>query len=162
MLCERRPIPKNRGGARSDRADTCRLPAIFLPKLPFLARREVGRAPFWICDGPFWVLFWARFMRMWYSFQWQWPPLPPPPPGVPYRLVRIYAHAFDAKCNDWFVLCKVQPFYSKSSHSMDLYPYFVTSMSSNMNEHFKLTSTKCNGQISVEIIDWHIIDYNSN
>ena len=27
MPCERRPIPKNRGGARSDRTDTGRLPA---------------------------------------------------------------------------------------------------------------------------------------
>ena len=27
-------------------------PAVFLVKMPFLARREVGQAPFWICDGP--------------------------------------------------------------------------------------------------------------
>ena len=28
-------------------------PAVILAKMRFLARREVGRAPFWICDGPF-------------------------------------------------------------------------------------------------------------
>ena len=26
--------------------------AVILAKMRFLARREVGRAPFWICDGP--------------------------------------------------------------------------------------------------------------
>ena len=28
-------------------------PAVILAKMRFLARREVGRTPFWICEGPF-------------------------------------------------------------------------------------------------------------
>ena len=53
MPCERRPIPKNRGGARSERyLLTEQTPAVILAKMRFFARREVGRAPFWICDGP--------------------------------------------------------------------------------------------------------------
>ena len=28
-------------------------PAVFLANMPLLARREVGRAQFWICDGPY-------------------------------------------------------------------------------------------------------------
>ena len=28
-------------------------PTVILAKMRFLARREVGRAPFWICGGPF-------------------------------------------------------------------------------------------------------------
>ena len=32
-------------------------PAVILAKMRFLARREVGRAPFWICDGPLLIVF---------------------------------------------------------------------------------------------------------
>ena len=48
MPYERRPIPKNRGGARSDRADTGRLPG---ENAIFSSHRSRG-APFWICDAP--------------------------------------------------------------------------------------------------------------
>ena len=40
-------------------------PAVFLAKMPFLDRREVGRAPFWICDGPFKELFFS-FSNVWF------------------------------------------------------------------------------------------------